>query len=97
MQPHEVWYSVLTSTCVLLSYNVFACVNTQVAVRNMWLGIPKGQCFGLLGINGAGKTTAISTLCGEQTPTEGRATLAGIPIYLHTIHSSYIDFINAHT
>jgi ATP-binding cassette, subfamily A (ABC1), member 3 len=68
---------VLTSTCMLCRTIVSVCVDTQVAVRNMWLGIPKGQCFGLLGINGAGKTTAISTLCGEQTPTEGRATLAG--------------------
>jgi ABC-type multidrug transport system ATPase subunit len=68
------------------STTVFVCVTTQVAVRNMWLGIPKGQCFGLLGINGAGKTTAISTLCGEQTPTEGRATLAGIYVDYYTVH-----------
>jgi ATP-binding cassette subfamily A (ABC1) protein 3 len=29
--------------------------NGKVAVNNMSLGIPPGQCFGLLGINGAGK------------------------------------------
>ncbi|CAM9287272.1 unnamed protein product [Phaeothamnion confervicola] len=49
----------------------------KVALRNMWLGIPKGECFGLLGINGAGKSTTISILCGEQAPTQGKAYLAG--------------------
>ncbi len=27
----------------------------KVAVKNLTLGIPRGQCFGLLGMNGAGK------------------------------------------
>ncbi|CAM9360676.1 unnamed protein product [Chrysoparadoxa australica] len=52
----------------------------KIAVRNTWLGVPKGEVFGLLGINGAGKTTIISTLCGEQEPTQGRAELSGIDV-----------------
>jgi ATP-binding cassette subfamily A (ABC1) protein 3 len=55
----------------------------KVAVRDMWLGIPKGECFGLLGINGAGKTSTIATLCGEQEPTDGQAVMAGVDISTH--------------
>ncbi|CAM9287239.1 unnamed protein product [Heterosigma akashiwo] len=50
------------------------------AVRGLSLGIPRGQCFGLLGINGAGKTTTLTILSGEQPPTEGAAFLAGLNI-----------------
>lgn len=52
----------------------------KVAVRNMWLGVPKGEVFGLLGINGAGKTTTIATLCGEIEPTDGSAMLVGLDV-----------------
>lgn len=41
------------------------------------LGIPKNQCFGLLGINGAGKTTTFSMLTGDIPPTSGEAFIAG--------------------
>lgn len=37
----------------------------KVAVKNTSLGIPKGECFGLLGINGAGKSTTLSILSGQ--------------------------------
>jgi len=52
----------------------------KVAVNNMSLGIPPGQCFGLLGINGAGKTTAMGMLTAEFPPTSGDATLAGFSV-----------------
>jgi len=50
------------------------------AVKGITLGIPRGQCFGLLGINGAGKTTTLSILSGEIPPTSGSGTLAGLDI-----------------
>jgi drug efflux transport system ATP-binding protein len=37
----------------------------------------KGEIFGFLGANGAGKTTAIKILCGLSAPTSGVATVAG--------------------
>lgn len=37
----------------------------KVAVKATSLGIPKGQCFGLLGINGAGKSSLLSILSGK--------------------------------
>ncbi|KAL5263173.1 hypothetical protein ACHWQZ_G008548 [Mnemiopsis leidyi] len=50
---------------------------SKVAVQNLTLGIPKNQCFGLLGINGAGKTTTFSMLTGDIPPTSGEAFIAG--------------------
>lgn len=35
------------------------------ALRGLWLGVQPGECFGLLGVNGAGKTTAFRLLSGE--------------------------------
>ncbi|XP_075745344.1 uncharacterized protein LOC119178525 [Rhipicephalus microplus] len=41
------------------------------AVDNVSFGIPKGECFGLLGVNGAGKTTLFRILTGQLQPTQG--------------------------
>ncbi|CAN7937253.1 unnamed protein product [Ixodes hexagonus] len=43
------------------------------AVNNVSFGIPKGECFGLLGVNGAGKTTLFRILTGQLRPTKGGA------------------------
>lgn len=41
----------------------------------------KGEIFGFLGANGAGKTTAMRMLCGLSIPTSGEATVAGYDVY----------------
>jgi ABC-2 type transport system ATP-binding protein len=41
----------------------------------------KGEIFGFLGANGAGKTTAMRMLCGLLTPSSGKATVAGFDVY----------------
>jgi ABC-2 type transport system ATP-binding protein len=51
-----------------------------VAVDHIDLEVTRGEIFGFLGANGAGKTTAIRMLCGLLTPTEGSASVDGIPI-----------------
>jgi ABC-type multidrug transport system ATPase subunit len=51
-----------------------------VAVRNLSLSVPAGECFGFLGINGAGKTTAMSILTGDFPPTGGNAAVKGYDI-----------------
>uniref|UniRef100_A0ABM5EKU5 Glucosylceramide transporter ABCA12 n=1 Tax=Pogona vitticeps TaxID=103695 RepID=A0ABM5EKU5_9SAUR len=43
-----------------------------VAVKNVSVGIPVGECFGLLGVNGAGKTTIFKMLTGDIGPSCGR-------------------------
>ena len=47
------------------------------AVDNLSLSVEQGEFFSLLGVNGAGKTTAIRMLCGLTRPTSGDALLLG--------------------
>jgi ABC-2 type transport system ATP-binding protein len=47
------------------------------AVNNINLDIKYGEVFGLLGANGAGKTTVIKMLCGLLPGSSGKASLAG--------------------
>jgi len=47
------------------------------AVKNLDIEVHYGEIYGLLGANGAGKTTAIKMLCGLLDPTHGNVTLAG--------------------
>jgi ABC-2 type transport system ATP-binding protein len=47
------------------------------AVNNVTLQVRYGEVYGLLGANGAGKTTVIKMLCGLLSPTRGDVELAG--------------------
>ena len=47
------------------------------AVDNISFDVRKGEIFGFLGANGAGKTTAMRILCGLSRPTAGEGTVAG--------------------
>ncbi len=47
------------------------------AVDGLSLLVKKGELFALLGVNGAGKTTAVKMLCGITEPTDGNAWLSG--------------------
>ncbi len=46
-------------------------------VDSLNLRVPQGSVYGLLGRNGAGKSTAIKMLMGMVRPDSGRATLLG--------------------
>lgn len=48
-----------------------------IAVDNLNLAIREGELFSLLGVNGAGKTTAIKMFSGLTAPTEGDAFIGG--------------------
>ena len=52
-----------------------------VAVDEISFEVEKGEIFGFLGANGAGKTTAMRMLCGLSIPTRGNATIAGFDVY----------------
>eukprot|EP00074_Homo_sapiens_P110526 XP_024307087.1 ATP-binding cassette sub-family A member 7 isoform X5 [Homo sapiens] len=47
------------------------------AVDRLCLGIPPGECFGLLGVNGAGKTSTFRMVTGDTLASRGEAVLAG--------------------
>ena len=47
------------------------------AVHGLNLEVGRGEVFGLVGPDGAGKTTTLRILCGLMDPTEGSATVAG--------------------
>lgn len=51
------------------------------AVDGISLVVNRGEIFGFLGANGAGKTTAIRMLCGLLLPTSGSGTVNGYDIY----------------
>ena len=51
------------------------------AVDHISFDVHKGEIFGFLGANGAGKTTAMRMLCGLSLPTSGEATVAGFDVY----------------
>lgn len=52
-----------------------------IAVNEISFEVNKGEIFGFLGANGAGKTTAMRMLCGLSQPTSGAATVAGYDVY----------------
>lgn len=57
---------------------------TFTAVDEITFDVEKGEIFGFLGANGAGKTTAIKMLTGLLSPTSGEASVAGLNVYTHS-------------
>lgn len=57
---------------------------TFTANNQLTFDVYKGEIFGFLGANGAGKTTAIRILCGLSTPTSGELKVAGYDVYHDT-------------
>ncbi len=51
------------------------------AVNAISFEVKRGEIFGFLGANGAGKTTAMRMLCGLSFPTSGKATVAGFDLF----------------
>jgi ABC-2 type transport system ATP-binding protein len=55
-----------------------------VACNELSFEVGKGEIFGFLGANGAGKTTAMRMLCGLLKPSSGKASIAGFDVYTQT-------------
>ena len=53
------------------------CFGNFTAVNRISFDVRRGEIFGFLGANGAGKTTAMRMLCGLSYPTSGSGTVAG--------------------
>lgn len=56
------------------------------AVDAISFEVSKGEIFGFLGANGAGKTTAMRMLCGLSKPSSGEATVAGFDVNTNPEH-----------
>lgn len=55
-----------------------------IAVSEICFEVYKGEIFGFLGANGAGKTTAMKMLIGISKPSSGKAQIAGYDVYKQT-------------
>ena len=62
---------------VITAKNLVKKFGSFVANDNLTFEVYKGEVFGFLGANGAGKTTAIRILCGLSEPTSGDINVAG--------------------
>jgi ABC-2 type transport system ATP-binding protein len=55
----------------------------RAAVQNLSLTLERGQVLGLLGVNGAGKSTTLSMIAGALRPDSGRIELNGVDLLEH--------------
>src|SRR6266478_96124 len=63
--------------------DVQKCFGDNVAVENLSLQVPAGEIYGLLGHNGAGKSTAIGMMLGQVWPTRGEVKVCGYDVTAH--------------
>lgn len=66
---------------VIYTENLTKRFGNFTAVDNISFEVDRGEIFGFLGANGAGKTTAMRMLCGLSHPTSGQGTVAGFDIF----------------
>jgi ABC-2 type transport system ATP-binding protein len=64
-------------------HQVYKKFGARVAVQNLTLSVPRGEIFGLLGHNGAGKSTAIGMMLGQVWPTRGEVKVCGHDVTTH--------------
>lgn len=60
-----------TDNSLYLVYELSKNFGNLRAVREVNFRVKPGECFGLLGVNGAGKSTTFKMLTGEEIPTTG--------------------------
>ena len=64
------------------------------AVRDVSFTVQRGEVLGFLGPNGAGKSTTMQIICGVQTASEGRVSIAGHDIFEEARQAkSHIGFL----
>jgi ABC-2 type transport system ATP-binding protein len=73
-----------TDNFVITAKNLTKQFDDFTAVDSITFQVKKGEIFGFLGANGAGKTTAMRMLCGLSFPTSGEATVAGFDVFEQT-------------
>jgi ABC-2 type transport system ATP-binding protein len=69
-------------TSIIRAENLTRKFGALTAVDHLNLEVAEGEIFGLVGPDGAGKTTTMRMLCGLMNPTEGKAIVAGHDVSL---------------
>lgn len=77
-EPEKSGYDVIRVDKFSKTYNRNC--QTVRAVEGVSFGLDYGECFGLLGVNGAGKSTTFKSLTGDITPTTGEINIQGFNI-----------------
>ena len=70
----------MTSTLAIETMDLSRSFGKVHAVASLNLAVPAGRIYGLLGPDGAGKTTTLRLLCGALRPDRGRAMVAGLDV-----------------
>lgn len=70
----------MTNELVIQAENLTKTFGPFTAVDSISFSVRKGEIFGFLGANGAGKTTAMKMLIGISSPSSGKATVAGFDV-----------------
>jgi len=71
----------MTNTPVIDVKGLYKRFGNFIANDNLTFQVFKGEIFGFLGANGAGKTTAMKILCGLSKPSAGTARVAGFDVH----------------
>jgi ABC-2 type transport system ATP-binding protein len=70
-----------TAENIIIVKDLVKAFGSFIANDHLTFSVRRGEIFGFLGANGAGKTTAIRILCGLSYPTSGELMVAGYDIY----------------
>lgn len=73
----ETELALLTANEPIVTRDLCKRFGSMVAVDSLSIGIGRRECFGLLGVNGAGKTTVFRMLVGDELAAEGSAYVCG--------------------
>ena len=73
-----------TPNIAIKAENITKIFGDFTAVDHISFEVQKGEIFGFLGANGAGKTTAMRIFSGLSIPSSGTATVAGFDVYKQT-------------
>lgn len=73
-----------TQDIAIKAENITKIFGGFTAVDHISFEVKKGEIFGFLGANGAGKTTAMRMFSGLSVPSSGQATVAGFDVYTET-------------
>ena len=93
MQNNPLLNSTKGSDSIYLVYELSKHYGNLTAVKEINFSVKRSECFGLLGVNGAGKSTTFRMLTGEEFPNSGIMYLNGKEI---TIDRKEVHIIITH-